>query len=500
MTIYKSVASLALILMLAACNNSQKTDGAHAHDDITVPYTGYSETIEVFADVQPLAVGANSEIIVHFTDLETFKPLKAKEVLASLIVGSKGLRQISNEAVQDGIYKFVFQPVESGVGRLDFKLDIEGKERNVSISNVKVYADAHNAVHLAEELIPTSPNAIGFTKEQSWKVDFKTQMPAYMPFGNVIKSTAKVEASPLDKYIVAAKSSGFVSYASGIISEGREVQNKEWLMTISGYGLTENNAVVRMQEARVEYDIANADYNRDKRLFDQKIVSERQLLESQSRYEKAQTQWNNLQNTVDASGEKVMVKGKGFVNDIFVENGEYVEAGTPLFSIINTKRIVLKAMVRQIHRMDLAQLYDATIELDNGDVLTLSQLNGRILSVAQSLSDDNYLLPVTLEVDYNQQLISGGFANVYLKTISKQPVVVVPETAMVETQGLYFVYTQLTPELFERRQVMVGASDGQSRVITSGLNANERIVSRGATLVKLAAVSNTIDPHAGHVH
>jgi len=500
MTLYKSVASLALILMLAACNNSQKTDSAHAHDDITVPYTGYSETIEVFADLQPLAVGANSEIIVHFTDLETFKPLNAQEVTAVLIVGPKGLRQVTNEPVQDGIYKFVFQPVKAGIGRLDFKLEIEGKEHNVSISNVEVYADAHNAVHLAEELIPSSPNAIGFTKEQSWKVDFKTQMPTYMPFGNVIKSTAKVESSPLDKYIVSARSSGFISYASGIISEGRMVQSKEWLMSISGSGLTENNAVVRMQEAQVEYDIAKADYNRDKRLFDQKIVSERQLLESQSRYEKARTQWNNLQNTVDASGEKVKVKGKGFVHDIFVENGEYVEAGTPLFSIINSKRIVLKAMVRQIHRMDLAQLYDATIELDNDDVLTLSQLNGRILSVAKSLSDDNYLLPVTLEVDYNQQLISGGFANVYLKTISKQPVVVVPETAIVETQGLYFVYTQLTPELFERRQVMVGASDGQSRVITSGLNANERIVSRGATLVKLAAVSNTIDPHAGHVH
>ena len=500
MTFYKSVALLVGVFTFIACKQSNTAHSLHAHDTVTIPYTGYSKQIEVFADVQPFAVGTNSELVVHFTDLKTFKPIDAEQVTAMLIVGKKGLRQTTNEADKTGIYRFVFQPNEAGIGHLKFKLVVNGNEQTVSIPNVEVYADTHNAVHLAEELIPTSPNAITFTKEQSWKVDFQTQLPSYNNIGNSIKTVAKVSASPLSRHIVAAKSNGFAQFTSGIISEGRAVKNNEWLMTILGDGLTENNAIVRLQDAKVELEIAKAGFDRDKRLIEQSIVSESQLLESKSRYDKANTQWSSLQKTMDQSGEKVMVKHSGFIHELLVQNGEFVKAGASLFTVISPKRMVLKAMVPTSHLIDLQSLYDATIELDNGKVIALEKLNGRIVSVAQSVSEGTYLLPVILEVDYHQALVSGGFANVYLITKSEVPVVVVPETAIAETQGLYFVYTQLTPELFERRQVMIGVTDGQSRVITSGLKSTERIVSRGATLVKLAAISNTIDPHAGHVH
>ncbi len=500
MTIYKSTALLVVLLIYAACNNSQKTGNVHSHNAITVPYTGYSETIEAFADVQPLAVGVSSEITVHFTDLETFKPIEAEQVTTALVVGKKGLRQVNNQSIKKGIYKFILQPGTAGLGRLEFTLKVNEQEQVITIPGIEVYADAHDAAHIAEKLIPTSPNAISFTKEQSWKVNFKTDWPQNKPFGNVIKATAKVDVSPLDKYMITAKSSGFVQFTSGLISQGKAVKNNECLLTISGDGLTENNSVVRLKKAKEEFDIAKANYNRDKHLFEQKIVSERQLLESKARYNNAKTQWNNLNNTVDQSGEKVLATTGGFIHDVLVQNGEFVEVGAPLLTVINHKRMVLKAMVRQVHRTNLEWLYDATIELNNGDVISLDKLNGKIVSVAQSLNNDNYLIPVTIEVDYEQNLVSGGFVNVYLKTKSKQAVVIVPETALTETQGLYFVYIQLTPELFERRQVRVGATDGQNRVITSGLNATERLVSQGATLVKLAAVSNTIDPHAGHVH
>ena len=71
---------------------------------------------------------------------------------------------------------------------------------------------------------------------------------------------------------------------------------------------------------------------------------------------------------------------------------------------------------------------------------------------------------------------------------------------MVEEQANYFVFIQLTPELFEKREVKIGLTDGISTEIISGLTKNDRIVTKGAIIVKLAAVSNSLDPHAGHVH
>ena len=56
------------------------------------------------------------------------------------------------------------------------------------------------------------------------------------------------------------------------------------------------------------------------------------------------------------------------------------------------------------------------------------------------------------------------------------------------------------PESFEKREVKIGKTDGTKTEILSGLKPTERIVTRGGILVKLASVSNSLDPHAGHVH
>jgi len=54
--------------------------------------------------------------------------------------------------------------------------------------------------------------------------------------------------------------------------------------------------------------------------------------------------------------------------------------------------------------------------------------------------------------------------------------------------------------MFEKRQVRPGLTDGLYTEIIQGIDTSERIVSKGAVIIKLAAVSNSLDPHAGHVH
>ena len=76
----------------------------------------------------------------------------------------------------------------------------------------------------------------------------------------------------------------------------------------------------------------------------------------------------------------------------------------------------------------------------------------------------------------------------------------VPNSSLVEEMGNYFVFVQLTPEFFEKREVKTGKSNGLRTEILSGLKENERIVGKGAVLVKLAQASGKLDAHAGHVH
>ena len=88
----------------------------------------------------------------------------------------------------------------------------------------------------------------------------------------------------------------------------------------------------------------------------------------------------------------------------------------------------------------------------------------------------------------------------FIKTSSSGNVIVVPAEAVLEDMGNYFVYVQITPELFEKRQVNIGETDGKDIEITDGLKGDERIVARGSILIKLQQSNGAVDPHAGHNH
>ena len=75
--------------------------------------------------------------------------------------------------------------------------------------------------------------------------------------------------------------------------------------------------------------------------------------------------------------------------------------------------------------------------------------------------------------------------------------ITVPLTALTEEQGTKFVYVQVEPEAYVRREVKTGQSDGCRVEITDGLKAGEKVVAKGAYMVKLASASNAIP---GHTH
>ena len=66
--------------------------------------------------------------------------------------------------------------------------------------------------------------------------------------------------------------------------------------------------------------------------------------------------------------------------------------------------------------------------------------------------------------------------------------------------GSYFVFVQNTPVSFEKRSVVIGATDGLMVKVHGGVEVGERVVTKGAVVLKLSQGAAALDPHAGHVH
>jgi multidrug efflux pump subunit AcrA (membrane-fusion protein) len=90
-------------------------------------------------------------------------------------------------------------------------------------------------------------------------------------------------------------------------------------------------------------------------------------------------------------------------------------------------------------------------------------------------------------------------AEMAIATVEHAAPVTIPTEALVIDQGMPTVYVMLEGELLQKRDLELGVKDGNAVEILRGLKPGERVATRGAHLVKLAALS----PAAfgpGHAH
>ena len=491
-----------LALSLSACTPDTATDAAAPdHGDIKLQLISYNEDFELYAEATPFVVDQASDILAHFTHLHDFSSLDSGSVSLSLIVGSKGVRQTIDSPLRNGIYSFSITPIATGPGELIFDIKTNKGASKVIVQNIIVYADNETAFHEADELIITDPNGIIFTKEQSWKIDFSTVEAKSSEFGQVIRTGALIQASQNDKVSVVARTGGIVTLSGDNIFEGTAVTAGAELFKISGAGLAGDNSHVRYVEAKNNYEESKANYERLKTLAEDKIVPESELLEAKSAYETSKFIYENLKQNFEGGAQIVKSPINGFVSQMYVRNGEYVEAGQPLFDVAQNKKLVLMADVQQKYAYELQNVITANVHsIQHQKTYTLTELNGKLSSYGRSVNHNNYLIPIRFEIDNNKGFVPGSFVELFIITQGEETSLTIPNTALLEEQGKYFVLIQLTPELFTKREVTTGATDGINTEIIEGLKEGERVVSIGAILVKLSQTAGALDPHAGHVH
>jgi RND family efflux transporter MFP subunit len=500
---YHIIIAIFFAVMASSCGRQQGADDGHDHD-VKLQLTGYCNQWEVFAEADPFAVGQNSNILAHFSLLENFKPLEEGRITVSLIVGEKGIRQTLEQSIQQGIYSFTLQPETKGVGRLVFTIETQKGKSEIVIPNITVFDNLDDAQHAAEDEAVVSSNAILFTKEQSWKVDFATEEVRKEPFGQVIRTIAQIQPAQGDERVISAKASGTALFNANI-TEGKAVNAGQTLFTIDGSGTADNNLAVRYAEAESEYSRAKIEYERKTELAKTNIVSQSDLLKAKTEFTNAEATYNNLRTNFSAGKQSVSSPISGFVTRVLVQNGQFVEAGQPIVVVSQNRDLFIKAEVQPRFFDVLTHITSANIRtLNNNRTYTLEELNGRVLSYGKTADISNPLIPVVFQVSVGAKnfspLLTGSFVELFIKTQTSTQALTIPNEAIVEEMGNFFVFVQLTPEWFEKRVVKTGVTDGIRIEIKDGVQAGERIVSRGAILVKLAQTSGVLDAHAGHVH
>lgn len=352
--------------------------------------------------------------------------------------------------------------------------------------------DGHN--HGAEET--DHSNEIAFSKRQAQAIGLTTERVKTGTFSQVIKTSGKIESSQGDEQTIVATASGVVSFANANLNDGSAVKAGETLMTISAKELQEGDPLLK---SKLEFEAAEKEYQRAENLVADKIISAKEFEQIRLRYETAKASYQGQAGKVSAQGIRITAPIGGYIKSRLVNQGDYVAIGQPIAIITKNKRLQLRAEVPEGKYKALKQVTSANFKPAYDNVTyKLKDLNGKLLSYGKSSNDNSYYIPITFEFDNVGDILPGAYTEVYLLSTPKEHVITVPMSALVENQGIYYVYLQIEPEAYKQQEVTVGENDGERVEILAGIKPGDNVVTKGAYQVKIASASGEV-PH-GHAH
>lgn len=492
---------------------------SHAHDgepEGAGEITLWSDKTELFMEYPELIAGQQTDFAVHLTRLSDFAPIEQSIVTFQLQSEDGSITTVTeNKAHSAGIYMpgFTFEKA----GRYDLTIIIEGMvDDTFHIHRLPVYASANQAPHSHDD---ESPDRITFLKEQQWGIPFGTERVDRITLFETIEVHGELKPVQDQSAMVSAPFSGIVlsSLNHPFPVSGQQIAKDATLVRLNPaiQSADGENYASQFIDAQSRLELARNNLERSRRLFDRKAIPEAELEKARMEYRQALTLFETINeitqidvSTLDTSRDsrqsfrfELKSPMEGVVTRTYVSPGQQVKAGEPLFSIADLSKLRMEVHVPASRRSEIEAVESAVIHIQGSDEMyQLEQLQGRLLSVSKEIDPYTRTILLTYEINNpDSRFQSGLFARVEIDGKQKENVIAVPVSALIEEEGSYSVFVQLSGESFVKREVTTGIRNRGIVEIRSGLAEGERVVTVNPYRVKLASMSGEVPEH-GHSH
>lgn len=505
------------VLILSLCaraggGHTHGADGGHDEggghsDEPVLVYTDYSESTELFVEFPPLVVGQPSTFVAHVTRLSDYQPFTRGVMDVSLLRAERNLARFRVKApTRRGIFTPVVTPRQAGTYQLRVTVRDGDLQAVHNLGTVTVFEDPASARIDQRE----PPGEISYLKEQQWDNPFATHLVAEQPLRPSVPGFATVLAPADGSARVRAPADGYYT-ATALTNAGDIVKNDQllgYLVPRLGEGADIGNLLVELERARARLALTGQDVERLQTLFDQGAVPERRLLETRQAREIAEVEMQTAQSRLrqlsggrEQAGLALRAPIGAEVVEVGVRPGAFVRAGDSLFTLAVPERRWLEVRVPERYAAKLRDASGAWFDPGAGDVMVLDAGTGaRIVQTNMAIEPTTRTASVTVEYPSSRgpDLLGARFP-VHIFVAAPEPRLALPRSAVIDDGGRPVVYLQVGGEIFARRPVELGVIDGEFVEVLSGIARGERVVSRGAYYVKLAAAGGEEIGH-GHAH
>lgn len=285
---------------------------------------------------------------------------------------------------------------------------------------------------------------------------------------------------------VSAKIAGRIEQV--LVEEGQAVKAGDPLVKLEAVELanTARQAGDAVKKAQISYELALNDYNRYQRLFDKGAISEQQLESVRAKLKTAEADVSSARANQSSAEQQygygiITAPVDGVVANKNATIGQVVSSGAALMVVqdINQVYAVINVEQKELGSIKVGQKANITVDTYPDKVFA-----GTVEVVNPEAGSTSRMFRTKIKIDnVGADLKPGMFAKVALATGESVAVQTVPQSAVVQKQGLYYVFT-VENDKAVRKQIEIGEVTGNTIVVKSGLQTGEQVIVTGTNRIK----------------
>lgn len=331
-----------------------------------------------------------------------------------------------------------------------------------------------------------------YSKSEEKPITFKTQEPITT---SIIKKTvATGSVIPRKEIEIKPQVSGIIDQI--FVEAGTMVRkdDKIALVKIIPNMVSLNNAENRLRQAKISFENAKVDFDRNKKLNENGVIADAQFQPIQLNYESANEELKAAQDNLDLvrKGETSRNSGNtnrlirstiaGMVLDVPVEEGFSVieantmNAGTTVTSIADMSDLVFEGKVDESEvgkiKEGMALILKIGAIEDETFEAVLEYISPKGVEEEGAIQ---FEIKAAVKLKENQFIRAGYSANADIVLDKREEVLAVSEALLQFEGDSAFVEVEIGEQEFEKRYVETGLSDGINIEILDGVNKDDKL-------------------------
>ena len=266
-----------------------------------------------------------------------------------------------------------------------------------------------------------------------------------------------------------------------VVKEGQKVSKGQLLAMINDGGLS--NQVAQLAATT---QLAKTMFERQKRLWDQKIGSEMQFLQTKTNYKAQKNSLEQLKK--QQSKAAIRASFSGVIDDIFKEEGTVIAPGigAEVFRIINLDKMYIEAEVPESYITSVKKNKEVKV---NFPVLDKT-LNSKITQVGSFINPNNRSFKIEIPVINKDGNVKPNLtAKLQINDYTDKKAILIPQSLISENaNGAQFIYIIKDKKankeaIAERIIIVTGKTQGDLIEVLENLPIGTEIIEEGARSV-----------------